>query len=223
MIDTKNSINQKDKDETLSEVHDVGLPNGTSVYVPTDSPQRAGLRPVLSESEVEEVVSRFNIGRMNLPKPWAARHRLTTEILSSGDPYQIAVLASELYRWDIDMSLSDLDRKAYSLALRLLSSEISAVLGITKEEALLILFGEKGALTKLIKKIQPELFIEDALRANSLINRLATELGSYEAVDNYLTTKDEELGGETPLYFIKKQGLDALEKLASWMEETAFG
>ncbi len=116
--------------------YEVGFPNGTSkAYVPIDSPQKAGLRPALSENEVEEVLDRLNNGRMNLPKQWAARHRRVTEILSSGDPYQIAVLASELRRWDIERGLPDLDRQAYSRALRLLSGEISAVLGVSQKEA----------------------------------------------------------------------------------------
>lgn len=116
--------------------YEVGFPNGTSkAYVPISSPQKAGLRPALSKAEVDEVLERLNNGRMNLPKQWAARHRKVTEILSSGDPYQIAVLASELRRWDIERGLPDLDRQAYSRALRLLAGEISAVLNISQKDA----------------------------------------------------------------------------------------
>lgn len=114
----------------------VDFPNGTSrAYVPVSAPQATGLRPALTEEEVQSVLERLNNGRINLPKQWAARHRRVTEILSSGDPYQIATLASELRRWDLERGLPDLDRQAYRRALRLLAGEISAVLDITSAEA----------------------------------------------------------------------------------------
>ena len=126
--------------------YEVGFPNGTSkAYVPVDSPQKTGLRPALSKAEVDEVLDRFNNGRINLPKQWAARHRRVTEILSSGDPYQIAVLASELRRWDLERGLPDLDRQAYSRALRLLCGEISAVLKVSQKEARAIMNVEEDS------------------------------------------------------------------------------
>lgn len=116
--------------------YQVDFPNGTSrAFVPVASPQAAGLRPALTDEEVQNVMERLNNGRINLPKQWAARHRRVTEILSSGDPYQIATLASELRRWDLERGLPDLDRQAYRRALRLLAGEVSAVLGITHQEA----------------------------------------------------------------------------------------
>ena len=116
--------------------YQVDFPNGTSrAYVPVHAPQEAGLRPALTKDEVQAVAERLNNGRVNLPKQWAARHRKVTEILSSGDPYQIATLASELRRWDLERGLPDLDRQAYRRALRLLAGEISAVLHISPKEA----------------------------------------------------------------------------------------
>jgi len=116
--------------------YQVEFPNGTSkAYVPVNAPQEAGLRAALTKEEVSSVIERLHNGRVNLPKQWAARHRKVTEILTSGDPYQIATLASELRRWDIERGLPDLDRQAYRRALRLLAGEISAVLSVTSEEA----------------------------------------------------------------------------------------
>jgi CarD family transcriptional regulator len=116
--------------------YQVDFPNGTSrAYVPVAAPQQAGLRAALTEEEVHSVLERLSNGRINLPKQWAARHRRVTDILTSGDPYQIATLASELRRWDLERGLPDLDRQAYRRALRLLAGEISAVLDITTDEA----------------------------------------------------------------------------------------
>lgn len=116
--------------------YQVDFPNGTSrAYVPVEAPQQAGLRAALTEEEVHSVLERLSNGRINLPKQWAARHRRVTDILTSGDPYQIATLASELRRWDLERGLPDLDRQAYRRALRLLAGEISAVLDISTDEA----------------------------------------------------------------------------------------
>jgi len=116
--------------------YQVDFPNGTSrAYVPVSAPQQAGLRAALTEEEVHSVLERLSNGRINLPKQWAARHRRVTDILTSGDPYQIATLASELRRWDLERGLPDLDRQAYRRALRLLAGEISAVLDIDTDEA----------------------------------------------------------------------------------------
>jgi CarD family transcriptional regulator len=116
--------------------YQVDFPNGTSrAFVPVHAPQEAGLRPALTREEVQAVLERLQHGRITLPKQWAARHRKVTDILTSGDPYQIATLASELRRWDLERGLPDLDRQAYRRALRLLAGEVSAVLSISQAEA----------------------------------------------------------------------------------------
>ena len=112
------------------------FPNGTSrAFVPVKAPQEAGLRPALTRDEVQSVLERLQNGRITLPKQWAARHRKVTDILTSGDPYQIATLASELRRWDLERGLPDLDRQAYRRALRLLAGEFGAVMGLNTAEA----------------------------------------------------------------------------------------
>lgn len=128
--------------------YEVDFPNGTSrAYVPVHAPQEAGLRAALTEDEVQSVLERLTNGRINLPKQWAARHRRVTDILTSGDPYQIATLASELRRWDLERGLPDLDRQAYRRSLRLLAGEISAVLDITAADARVMMdVGEEEGL-----------------------------------------------------------------------------
>ena len=116
---------------TEKDYYEVEFPNGTSkAFVPVEAPTQAGLRAALTEEEVQSVLERLTNGRINLPKQWAARHRRVTDILTSGDPYQIATLASELRRWDVERGLPDLDRQAYRRALRLLAGEISAVMHV---------------------------------------------------------------------------------------------
>lgn len=133
---------------SAQDYYKVEFPNGTSrAYVPVSSPHGAGLRPALTKDEVQNVLERLSNGRITLPKQWAARHRKVTDLLTSGDPYQIATLASELRRWDLERGLPDLDRQAYRRAIRLLAGEISAVLSITESEARALMgVGEEDAL-----------------------------------------------------------------------------
>lgn len=116
--------------------YEVEFPNGTSrAFVPVDAPFGSGLRAALTNEEIENVLERLVNGEITLPRQWAARHRKVTDLITSGDPYQIATLAAELRRWDLERGLPDLDRQAYRRAKALLAGEISAVLGITMEEA----------------------------------------------------------------------------------------
>lgn len=124
----------------------VDFPNGTSrAFVPVKAPQEAGLRPALTSEEVDNVLERLKDGHITLPKQWAARHRRVSDILTSGDPYQIATLASELRRWDEERGLPDLDRQAYRRALTLLEGEIRAVRGIDSSEARALMGVAEGA------------------------------------------------------------------------------
>jgi len=110
--------------------YQVEFPNSTArAFVPVDAPIGVGLRPALTGADMPELLARLRDGRMNLPRQWAARHRRVTEILVSGDPYQLATLASELRRWNAQRGLPDLDRQAYRRALKLLEQEVRELSG----------------------------------------------------------------------------------------------
>ena len=64
--------------------------------------------------------------------------------------------------------------------------------------------------------------LSSTLRANDLITRLVAELGSDDAARTFLESPSEDLDGKTPLSFVKKHGLDALEKLVVWEETAAY-
>ncbi|MDB5044264.1 MAG: transcriptional regulator [Deinococcus sp.] len=64
---------------------------------------------------------------LNLPRQWAARHRRVTEILVSGNPYELATLTCELRRWNVERGLPDLDRQAFRRAIKLLEQEVNGL------------------------------------------------------------------------------------------------
>ena len=111
--------------DTLAAYYQVEFPNSTSrAFVPVNAPLGVGLRPALTGADMPELLTQLRDGRVNLPRQWAARHRKVTEILAGGDPFQLATLASELRRWNVERGLPDLDRQAYRRALKLLEQEV---------------------------------------------------------------------------------------------------
>ncbi|WP_034387931.1 CarD family transcriptional regulator [Deinococcus sp. YIM 77859] len=111
--------------ETLA-YYQVDFPNTSSrAFVPVNAPQGTGMRPALTTGDMPNLLKHLQAGQeLNLPRQWAARHRRVTEILSSGNPYELATLTCELRRWQVERGLPDLDRQAFRRAIRLLEEEV---------------------------------------------------------------------------------------------------
>lgn len=109
--------------------YQVAFPNTSSrAFVPVDAPHGTGLRAALTEADMPDLLRRLQDRRtLNLPRQWAARHRRVTEILVSGDPYELATLTCELRRWNVERGLPDLDRQAFRRAIRLLEQEVQGL------------------------------------------------------------------------------------------------
>ncbi len=117
-------ISTRNVESALLSYYQVDFPNTTSrAFVPVDA-QGAGLRPALTRQDMPKLLHTLQSGCMNLPRQWSARHRRVTEILVSGDPFELASLASEFRRWHSERGLPDLDRQAYRRALKLLDQEV---------------------------------------------------------------------------------------------------
>lgn len=105
--------------------YQVEFPDSTSrAYVPVDSPTHVGMRPALTSQDMPELWQRLSQGRVLLPRQWSARHRKVSELLTIADPFEVANLVAELYRWHVERGLPDLDRQAYRRALKLIEQEI---------------------------------------------------------------------------------------------------
>jgi CarD family transcriptional regulator len=127
--------------------YQVEFPNTTSrAFVPVGGPGASNMRPALTGADMPQLLGQLRDGRMNLPRQWAARHRRVTEILVSGDPFDLASLACELRRWQTERGLPDLDRQAYRRALKLLLQEVGTVEAGQATDVLALLddSGEEG-------------------------------------------------------------------------------
>ncbi len=105
--------------------YSVEFPESSSrAFVPVDAPSGSGMRPALTSDETPRLLRHLQEGRLNLPSQWSARQRQVTEILVSGDPFDLATLTCELRRWNLGRGLPDLDRQAFRRAIKLLEQEV---------------------------------------------------------------------------------------------------
>ena len=110
------------------------LNGGGKMFVPVDNVEAVGIRPLLKKSEIPGLLSR-------LKQPSQAadnrmqRTRDNLKLLASGSAYDLAEVVESLTELNETKTLSVGERKILDRAKALLVSEISEVIGETKEEA----------------------------------------------------------------------------------------
>ena len=110
------------------------LNGGGKMFVPVDNVEAVGIRPLLKKSEIPGLLSR-------LKEPSQAadnrmqRTRDNLKLLTSGSAYDLAEVVESLTELNETKTLSVGERKILDRAKALLVSEISEVIGETKEEA----------------------------------------------------------------------------------------
>ncbi|MGY2895272.1 CarD family transcriptional regulator [Deinococcus sp. UYEF24] len=103
----------------------IEFPESSSrAFVPVNAPTGSGMRLALTSRETPKLLRQLCEGRLQLQPQWSARQRQVTEILVSGDPFELATLTCELRRWNVDRGLPDLDRQAFRQAIKLLEQEV---------------------------------------------------------------------------------------------------
>ena len=116
--------------ETLT-YYQVDFPEtGHCAFVPVACPDHAGLRAALTSDQLPALLAilqgKWGTG-LALPRQWSARQRRVAEILGQGQPHELATLAGELYRWNAQRALPDLDRHAFKQALSRLEQEVTGL------------------------------------------------------------------------------------------------
>jgi len=102
------------------------LDAGTKVMVAVAAAESVGLRPVMSRSEAQRVLDILRAPEVAVgEKPWTRRHRVYTEMLKSGSPYEIAKVLRDMYRLRFDKDLSFAERKLLDQAKGLLIHELA--------------------------------------------------------------------------------------------------
>ncbi|MHB1404793.1 MAG: CarD family transcriptional regulator [Desulfitobacteriaceae bacterium] len=101
------------------------LPVGNmKVFVPLGSVGNLGLREVISQSEVQQVLSVLNTKPTAPPLAWNRRYRANLEKIKSGDILEVAEVVRSLALRDKEKGLSTGEKKMYENACQILISEL---------------------------------------------------------------------------------------------------
>ena len=122
--------------------------NEMTLSIPVDQISTVGVRPPVSSSELQDLVSVLAKADPRVPANWSRRFKNHQEKLKSGDVYQVAKVVRNLAARDRDSALSAAEKTMYDRARVNLISEIQPALRVTTEEAELYLDKalEKGVL-----------------------------------------------------------------------------
>ncbi|MCG8542145.1 MAG: CarD family transcriptional regulator [Clostridia bacterium] len=97
------------------------------VMIPLDNVNSMGLREIISEREVEQVLAVLNDDRSKMPQNWNRRYRANMDKIKSGDIYEVAGVVRNLMLRDKEKGLSTGERKMLNNAKQILVSELVLV------------------------------------------------------------------------------------------------
>lgn len=112
------------------------LHNDTTVMIPVDTAEKAGIRPVISEPEVEEVIGVLREGPTGMPTDWNRRIKHNQEKIKSGDALEVADVVRNLALRDHEKGLSTGEKQMFGTVKRILASELMCAKQMAEDEAM---------------------------------------------------------------------------------------
>jgi CarD family transcriptional regulator len=103
--------------------------------VPADGTDAVGLRQIMADDEVAEVFAVLRKRDTRTPSNWSRRFKNHTEMLRSGDVYQLAEVVRNLTQRKVGAHLSAGEQRMLDRARQVLLSELSLVLSVDVDEA----------------------------------------------------------------------------------------
>ena len=132
-------IVKKEKKEVLGQQREYLtiqiLYNEMTVEVPSDSADRAGLRKVIAEETVAEVVTVLNDDGSSMPKNWNRRFKHNRDKIKTGDIFELAEVVRNLSIRELDKGLSTGEKQMFGRAKKILASELMYARDMGEEEA----------------------------------------------------------------------------------------
>jgi CarD family transcriptional regulator, regulator of rRNA transcription len=117
------------------------LHNDMTVMVPVDGVEKAGIRAVMTEPMVDEVLGVLRDDPTKMPKDWNRRIKHNREKIKSGDVLEIADVLRNLALRQQEKGLSTGEKQMYGKVKRLLASEVMCAKRIREDDALRLLDG----------------------------------------------------------------------------------
>ena len=117
------------------------LYNEMTVMVPTENADRAGLRKVIGEETVDEVLAVLRDDGTQMPKNWNRRFKHNRDKIKTGDIFELAEVVRNLSIRDLDKGLSTGEKQMFGRAKKILASELMYARDMEEQEALDFLEG----------------------------------------------------------------------------------
>lgn len=100
-----------------------------TLRVPAEQASTVGLREVIGDDEVDDVLAVMRRRDVRMPSNWSRRYKNHAEMLKSGDVYQLAEVVRNLSQRQRDKALSAGEKRMLETARRVLVSELCLALG----------------------------------------------------------------------------------------------
>lgn len=132
-------IVRREKKEVLGQLREYLtiqiLYNEMTVEVPTESADRAGLRRVIEEETVVEVIAVLHDDGSQMPKNWNRRFKHNRDKIKTGDVFELAEVVRNLSIRELDKGLSTGEKQMFGRAKKILASELMYARDMGEEEA----------------------------------------------------------------------------------------
>ncbi|MFL5749372.1 MAG: CarD family transcriptional regulator [Chloroflexota bacterium] len=106
-----------------------------TVMIPTDSADRAGLREVISDQSIDEVIAVLQGDGSKMPKNWNRRFKHNRDKMKTGDIFELAEVVRNLSLRDHEKGLSTGEKQMFVKAKKILASELMYAKDMDEEEA----------------------------------------------------------------------------------------
>jgi len=106
-----------------------------TVEVPTESADRAGLRRVIAEETVVEVIAVLQDDGSQMPKNWNRRFKHNRDKIKTGDVFELAEVVRNLSIRELDKGLSTGEKQMFGRAKKILASELMYARDMGEDEA----------------------------------------------------------------------------------------
>ena len=111
------------------------LHNDMTVNVPAENAERVGLRKVIDEEMVEQVLEVLHGSGTKMPKNWNRRFKHNRDKMKTGDIFELAEVVRNLSLRDQEKGLSTGEKQMFVKAKKILASELMYAKGLDEEAA----------------------------------------------------------------------------------------
>jgi CarD family transcriptional regulator len=110
------------------------LHNDMIVNVPTENADRVGLRKVIDEQMVEQVLEVLHGSGTTMPKNWNRRFKYNRDKMKTGDIFELAEVVRNLSLREQEKGLSTGEKQMFVKAKKILASELMYAKVMDEEE-----------------------------------------------------------------------------------------